>query len=240
MSHLDRRNNLGAVPDREEETDEYFGKLTANPMSNHFLAASARSRETDDQERRHRLHHPSDGGHRRLDGLPAGHRSPGPGTSRPNSLVELKLNHNKEENSGVPITDLGYRPAFNAARPDLVGSVHHDRGPHHRRRHRRGPVRGRRQPGFNFQDFKRDEARLTYQQFASPGRATRHDLRAGVTYDENEERLERLANGWGSITWSATTQRVHGDLQLHAAAAHRPRRDLGRLPPGPDRRSASG
>ena len=42
----DRRNNLGAVPDRELETDEYFLKLTANPSPSHYISAAGRSRET--------------------------------------------------------------------------------------------------------------------------------------------------------------------------------------------------
>lgn len=201
---LDRRNNLGVVPDREEETDEYFGKLTANPVSNHFLAASARSRETTTKNNGiGSTTHPTAATEDSTDYL-LGTLSWVWNLSA-NSLAELKLNHNKEENSGVPITDLGYRPAFNAARPDLVGlfSTTSDR-----------IIGGATAAGqavggaslFNFQDFKRDEVRLSYQQFATLG-SSRHDLRAGVTYDKNEERLDRRANGWGSITWSATTQR---------------------------------
>ena len=192
------------VPDREEETDEYFGKLTANPMSNHFLAASARSRETTTKNNGiGSTTHPTAATEDSTDYL-LGTLSWVWNLSA-NSLAELKLNHNKEENSGVPITDLGYRPVFNAARPDLVGlfSTTADR-----------IIGGATAAGqavggaslFNFQDFKRDEARLSYQQFATLG-SSRHDLRAGVTYDKNEERLDRRANGWGSITWSATTQR---------------------------------
>ena len=37
-----------------------------------------------------------------------------------------------------------------------------------------------------------------------------HDLRAGVTYEENSERLERRANGWGIVTWNATTRQFIG------------------------------
>jgi hypothetical protein len=201
---VDRTNNLGNVPDREEETDEYFGKVTANPLSNHFLAASVRSRDTTVHNSGIGINtHPSVATTDSTDYLLA--TLDWTWNLTANSLAELKLNHNKEENSGVPVTQLGYRPAFNAARPDLVGqfATTSDR-----------IIGGATAAGqtvggaslFNFQDFKRDEARLIFQQFASLG-GTRHDLRAGVTYDKNEERLERVGNGWGSITWSATNQR---------------------------------
>ncbi len=201
---VDRRNNLGAVPDREESTDEYFGKITANPASSHFLAASVRSRDTTTKNSGITANvHPSVATDDSTDYLLGTFDWVWNLTA--NSLAELKLNHNKEENSGIPITDLGYRPAFNPARPDLMGAfaTTSDRiigG---------ATAAGQTVGGAslnNFQDFKRDEARLIYQQFASFG-SSRHDLRAGLTYDKNEERLERVANGWGSITWSATTQR---------------------------------
>ena len=98
------RNNLGAVPDREEETDEYFGKITANPASSHFLAASVRSRDTTTKNAGITANvHPTRG-HRRLDRLPARHLH-WVWNLTANSLAELKLNHNKEENSGIPITN---------------------------------------------------------------------------------------------------------------------------------------
>ncbi len=201
---LDRTNNLGTVPDRKEETDEYFGKLTANPTSTHFIAAAVRSRDTTTKNSGIGVStHPSVATDDSTDYLL--------GTVAwtwnlsADSLVELKLNHNKEENSGIPITDLGYKPAFNAARPDLVGqfSTTPDR-----------IIGGATAPGQtvggaslnNFQDFKRDEARLSLQRFVSLGE-TRHDVRAGINYDQNEEVLRRVGNGWGAITWSATTQR---------------------------------
>jgi carboxypeptidase family protein/TonB-dependent receptor-like protein len=201
---LDRRNNLGAVPDRELETHEYFGKLTANPMSSHFLSASVRSRDSTTKN----------------SGI-GSTTSPTAGTNdstdyllvngswvwnlTADSFTELKVNRLVEDNSGIPIVDLGYRPAFNAARPDLVGqfATTSDR-----------ILGGANAPGqtvggaslLNFQDFERDDARLTFQKFAALGN-THHDLRAGATYEYSEERLDRVANGWGSITWSATTQR---------------------------------
>ncbi|MFP5284394.1 MAG: TonB-dependent receptor domain-containing protein [Thermoanaerobaculia bacterium] len=199
----DRRNNLGAVPDRDEETEELFGKLTANPVSNHFFNLSARSRDFEIQNDGIGIStHPSAASTSTRDYLLGTFSWVWNLTA--NSLTEVKLNHNEEKNAGVPVTDLGYRPAFNAARPDLVGRFSTATGL---------IVGGANAPGqivggsdlLNFQDFERDEARVTFQQFASLGR-TRHDIRTGVTYDQSEEVLDRRANGWGVITFSTTSQ----------------------------------
>jgi hypothetical protein len=203
---IDRRNNLGSFPDEEKDTDEYFAKITANPRPSQFLTLSGRSRDTTTDNS--------------IGSSTFANSSPSVATNdstdyllgtfnwvwnvTSDSLLDLKLNHNKEENSAIPLNDLGYRPTFNAARPDLAGRFTTATG------HIVGGATG---PGqfvggsdlFNSQDFKRDEARLTYQRFASLG-STRHDLRGGVTYDKNEERLKRQANGWGNISFSTTTQ----------------------------------
>jgi hypothetical protein len=200
----DRRNNLGSIPDQETTTKEYFGKLTANPSSSQFLTGSLRSRDTS------------------FDGVNITSTSaPSVGTNdakkyllgtaswtwnlTADSFVEAKYNHDKEENSTSPFNDLGYKPAFNAARPDLVGQF--TTTPDF-------PVGGATGVGqtvggavlaINNQDYTRDEGRATFQTFKTWG-SSRHDLRAGVTYEESSERLERRANGWGTITWNPTTR----------------------------------
>ncbi|MFL6258115.1 MAG: TonB-dependent receptor domain-containing protein [Thermoanaerobaculia bacterium] len=200
----DRRNNLGSIPDQKTTTEEYFGKLTLNPSSNHFINASLRSRDTS------------------FDGVNITSTSaPSVGTNdakkyllgtaswtwnlTADSFVEAKYNHDKEENSTSPFTDLGYRPAFNAARPDLVGQftttpdflVGGATGV--------GQSVGGSVLAINNQDYTRDEARATFQTFKTWG-SSRHDLRTGFTYEDSSERLERRANGWGSVTWNATTR----------------------------------
>jgi hypothetical protein len=200
----DRRNNLGAIPDQKTTTEEYFGKLTLNPSSNHFINASLRSRDTS------------------FDGVNITSTSaPSVGTNdakkyllgtatwtwnlTADSFVEAKYNHDKEENSTSPFTDLGYRPAFNAARPDLVGQftttpdflVGGATGV--------GQTVGGAVLAINNQDYTRDEGRATFQTFKTWG-DSRHDLRAGVTYEDSSERLERRADGWGTVTWNATTR----------------------------------
>jgi hypothetical protein len=200
----DRRNNLGPIPDQKTTTREYFGKLTANPSSDQFLTASLRSRDTS------------------LDGVnitSTSATSVGTNDAKKyllgtaswtwnltaDSFVEAKYNHDKEENSTSPFTDLGYRPAFNAARPDLVGQltttpdfiVGGATGV--------GQTVGGAVLSINNQDYTRDEGRATFQTFKTWGEA-RHDLRAGLTYEESSERLERRADGWGTVTWNAATR----------------------------------
>jgi len=195
----DRRNNTGATPDEELETDEYFGKLTANPLPNHFLAASARSRDTTTGNAGLTANvHPAAGRDDSTEYLLGTFSWIWNVTS--DSLAEVKFNHNEENNSTDPLTSLGYRPAFNAARPDLVGRFTTTADRVIGGATAAGQTVGGTDLGINNQDFQRDEARATFQTFKSWG-GTRHDIRTGVTYDENEERLERRANGWGNITW---------------------------------------
>jgi hypothetical protein len=206
VTTTERRNNLGAFPDENRETDEFFGKVTAIPLQNHFVSVSARSRDTTTASSigagTFANAHPSIATDDSTDYL-LGTLSWIWNTTA-NSLLELKLNHNKEENSSVPVNDLGYRPAFNAARPDLVGRFTTATGLIVGGANASGQFVGGADL-FNSQDFERDEARLTYQRFAVLG-ATRHDLRAGVTYDQNQEELDRRANGWGLISFSTTTR----------------------------------
>ena len=200
----DRVNNLGAIPDQTLTTEEYFGKLTLNPSSNHFINASLRSRDTS------------------FDGFNINSTSaPSVGTNdakkyllgtvswtwnlTADSFVEAKYNHDKEENSTDPFTNLGYKPAFNATRPDLVGQFTTTPDFIIGGATAVGQSVGGAVLAINNQDYTRDEGRATYQTFKTWGNS-RHDLRTGLTYEDSSERLERRANGWGSVTWNATTR----------------------------------
>ena len=200
----DRINNLGAVPDREISTDEFFLKLTSNPSMAHYISASVRTRDTT-----------TDNANITANVLPAAGSNDSTdyllGTLgwtwnlTGNSFIDAKFNHNEEENSTSPLTDLGYRPAFDPAHPELMGRftttadriVGGAKGI--------GQIVGGIDLGVNNQDFERDELRATFQTLQGWWGAD-HDLRFGVTYDENAERLERRANGWGNITWNPTTR----------------------------------
>ena len=200
----ERRNNLGSVPDLDIQTDEYFFKLTASPNSSHYLTAAVRSRETTSENAGVGANaHPSLGSDDSTEFL-LGNAS-WTWNLTADSLLELKYLHDKEENSTDPLTDVGYRPAFNAARPDLVGSFTTTADRIIGGATAAGQTVGGASLAINNQDFLRDEAKATYQKFQTWGGRS-HDLRAGVSYEESSERLERRANGWGAITWNPTSR----------------------------------
>jgi Carboxypeptidase regulatory-like domain/TonB dependent receptor-like, beta-barrel len=204
VTTTDRVNNLGAVPDKVDDTKEYFLKLTANPTQSQSLTAAGRTRDTTfNKDGIGASTHPSAGSNNATD------YTIGTVTwtwlLTADSFVEAKYNHDKEENSTDPLTHLGYRPTFNPARPDQMGAftstpdflVGGATAP--------GQTVGGASLAINNQDFTRDEARATYQMFRS-WLGGSHDIRAGVTYGKDSERLERRANGWGTVTWNATTR----------------------------------
>ncbi len=205
LTETDRVNSLGRVPDRDQETDEFFAKVTASPLANHQLAGSYRTRDTTTENSGIGANvHPSAGSNDSTDYVLA--TLGWTWLLSPNSFVEVKANHNKEENSTDPVSDLGYRPAFNAARPDQVGRFTTTADRIVGGANAAGQIVGGADLAINDQDFERDEIRATFQTFQE-WFGLSHDLRFGVTYDENLERLERRANGWGTISWSAATQR---------------------------------
>jgi hypothetical protein len=200
----DRRNNVGAIPDEEIETDEYFLKLTANPTSSQYISAAVRSRDTTTANAGLTANvHPSAGSDDSTDYLIG--TATWTWSLTADSFIEAKYNHDKEENSTDPTTDLGYRPTFDAAHPERMGlfSTTPDRivgGAT-----AAGQSVGGASLAINNQDFKRDELRGTWQMFKD-WFGVDHDLRAGVSYEESQERLERRANGWGTVTWNPTTR----------------------------------
>ena len=207
LETTNRRNQTGSIPDRVRETDEYFLKLTANPSSSHYLSAALRTREQTVTN--------------------AGLETGGGAFTRPSaasddstdhligtatwtwnlssdSFLEGKYNHDKEENTTDPITDLGYRPAFDPLHPERMGAFNTTTGFVVGDATGIGQTVGGASLAINNQDFERDEMRLTYQLFRG-WFGTTHDLRAGVSYEESSERLERRANGWGTVTFSRNT-----------------------------------
>ncbi|HEV8630690.1 MAG TPA: carboxypeptidase regulatory-like domain-containing protein [Thermoanaerobaculia bacterium] len=199
-----RTNNLGPLPDLDVKTDEYFAKLTAAPHSRVFLNGAVRSRSTDtDNANITSTSHPSVATKDTTDYLIA--TFIGSWMVNGSSLLEGRYNHDQEQNSTDPLTDLGYRPAFNPARPDLVGNFVTATGLVVGGATAPGQAVGGNSLAINNQDFLRDEARLQWQSFQG-WFGVNHDLRAGISWEKAEERLERRANGWGAITFSTTSQ----------------------------------
>jgi carboxypeptidase family protein len=204
----DRVNNLGPVPDRKQQTDEFFLKLNSNPGSAHSLFATLRSRNTTtDRANVASNVHPSVATDDSTDYLLGTLGWTWVLTS--NSFTEVKYNHNKEENSIDPITLLGYRPAFDPAHPERMGRFTTTTDRIVGGATGIGQIVGGNDLAVNNQDFKRDEVRAVFQSLQGWWGAD-HDLRVGVSYDETSERLERLGNGWGNLSWNPTTKLFTG------------------------------
>ncbi|HEV8629646.1 MAG TPA: carboxypeptidase regulatory-like domain-containing protein, partial [Thermoanaerobaculia bacterium] len=204
LTETDRRNQLGSVPDRELSTDEYFGKVTANPVASQLLSGSYRSRDTTNQNAGIGANvHPSVASNDTTDYELA--TFGWTWLITPNSFLEVKVNHNKEENGTDPVTNFGYRPTFDPAHPENMGRFTTTADRIVGGANTVGQIVGGSDLAINNQDFTRDELRATFQSFQE-WFGLSHDVRVGVSYSEDEERLERRANGWGTVTWNPTTK----------------------------------
>jgi hypothetical protein len=190
-----RFNNLNGtgnapnpLPDSDLDINEYFGKLTATPLSNHLVEASFRYRSVKQTN---------------ADISSRGSASTGDNPKEYDRIgvaswfwtvnsrfnVEAKFNHNENHNGAAPTTIFGYQPPFNATNPDLVG--HYSPGT--------GINIGGATLGINNDDFFRDQYKLQTSYLANFLGAS-HDIRLGGSYSRNREELARIANGWGDIT----------------------------------------
>ncbi|MEW5818045.1 MAG: hypothetical protein AB1798_21970, partial [Spirochaetota bacterium] len=126
----------------------------------------------------------------------------------PNSYLELKYDHVDQKNKDVPVTELGYKPAFDPSRLDELGYF----------RTVPGYLFGAPETGlyvgaatmYNTQNFFRDELKLVFTQYLDfTGHS--HVIKAGFGYDYGGEYLDRAANGWGSVSYlSNIAPRVGG------------------------------
>ncbi|HEX9149945.1 MAG TPA: carboxypeptidase regulatory-like domain-containing protein, partial [Thermoanaerobaculia bacterium] len=216
VTEKDRANQFGTsatnttpndLSDAKTDTDEYFGKLTANPTSSILIDGSYRWRSIDSTNSgvtsRAAASTGSNGKTEDRVGVVTGLW-----TITPTWTLEAKYNHNEDNNSTDPVTDLGYQPAFNPTAPYLVGLfttsitggvnfVFPPAGDVNQ-------VMGGTDLAINDQDFIRDEYRLQTSLLANFLGGT-HDIRFGATYSHNEEDLLRVANGWGSIIASTSS-----------------------------------
>jgi hypothetical protein len=188
-SLTDRTNNLGPVPDQEDKSDDYFGKLTARPTSKHLLTASYRYRPATSE----------------FAGVGA-NDTPATATDQETTnkiatatwsffptdrtIFDFKYLHLDEENEGVARTDLGERGTFDVNNPGAMGCYF-------------DPVLRANVGGacdkLNRQNYKRDEIKATFTQFVTWG-STQHQVKAGFGYDWGGEDLTRVSNAWGSVS----------------------------------------
>jgi hypothetical protein len=202
----DRVNNLGAIPDGDTNVNEYFFKLTGNPTSNQLLNASFRYRGIDaTQQDITSTTAPSSGDQlKTIDRVIVGSYFV---TVSPKLSFEARFNHNEDNNSVAPNTEIPFKTTFDPAHPYLDGSFITGRSSTNGVNYIFPPATGLGQRiggsdlAQNDQNFSRDEYRLQGSYLANFLGAT-HDIRAGFTLSNNEEDLIRAADGWGTITIS--------------------------------------
>jgi len=192
-----RVNNLGDVPDAKSTSNEFFGKLSANPFKAHLFALSFRTNSYKDGNSGIGV---NDAPSVAINGKGLSQILFGSWvwTITQSALLEVRYDHVKENYSSVPITDLGYLPAtFDLENLDRMGYFRTATGyiisP--------ATVAGQYVGGaseYNTQNFTRDEAKAVltkYLDFANMS----HVIKAGFSFDDGGEDLWRKANGWGSI-----------------------------------------
>ncbi|HOW86319.1 MAG TPA: TonB-dependent receptor [Candidatus Aminicenantes bacterium] len=192
-----RINNLGDVPDAKTTSREFFGKITANPFKAHLLSVSLRN---NDYTQNNSGIGVNDAPSVAIDGEGSDWIIYGSWvwTISQSTLLEARYDHVKENYSSVPITDLGYQPAFDIADLPAMGYFRTTSAYIFPPATLSGQYVGAASE-FNIQNFFRDEAKLVLSQYLDlPGHS--HVIKAGVSYDDGGEHLERIGNGWGSIT----------------------------------------
>ncbi|MBA3639241.1 MAG: TonB-dependent receptor [Acidobacteria bacterium] len=186
-----RTNALGAVPDTTTTTKEGFGKFTGQPTSTMFINAGYRYRPSKCE----------------LCGI--GNTDAG-SVARNNegdtsiataswnwfplarTVIDARYIRMEENSENLPLTDLGFQPAFNVNDLGSMGQYSDTSGPF-------AVTRGAWNLRSERVDYKRDEVRATITQFFDLG-GSDHQLKAGFGYEEGSELLHRQSNGWGILS----------------------------------------
>jgi hypothetical protein len=195
----ERVNRLGAIPDSTFDINEYFGKITATPSPNHFIAASYRRRDLEETFANITADALPGTGY---DSLTDDNLAVASWTwfLSPSMTADVRYTHNNSLGTLEPLTDFGFRPTpFNPARPDLMGRFTTIAGLVVGGATSTGQIVGGYDLRVNDADYYRDEIKATVSWFKTFGKTT-HDFRFGGGFDRGGEELTREGNGWGLIT----------------------------------------
>ncbi len=186
-SRTTRANNLfGALPDRVERTNEYFGKITGALGHSHAIEVGFRQRPT-------RIAYADIG--------PADAPSVGTNQHGTNRVINVnydyfigrrataavKYVHMDEQHEGTAVTDLGFQPTFVPTDLAAMGETTQN-----------GINVGVASLALNLQNYHRDEVKATITQYFDVG-PTSHRLQTGLGIDQGVEDLTRRSNGWGTL-----------------------------------------
>jgi len=189
----DRVNKFGTpLPDRLNSGEEYYGKITSTPTPKHLIAASYRYRPND-----------TEGGF-----LSATVANADPSVAATDKVraqiataswsffptdrttIDVKYLYLKDKTSSDPVTTLGYLPTWDNNNLAAMGQY-------------TDPTRDNMVVGgseyTNRQNYTRQEIKAAVGQYFDLGK-TGHQFKVGLGYEFGEEDLNRLTNGWGTIS----------------------------------------
>lgn len=192
-----RINNLGAVPDSKTTSREFFAKISANPFKAHLMSLSVRN---NDYSYKGAGIGVNDAPSVAIDGEGSDWILYGSWvwTISQSTLLEARYDHVKESYASVPINDLGYRPTFDINNLAEMGYFRTAAGYIYPPATLSGQYVGAASE-FNTQNFFRDEAKLVLSQYLDFAGHS-HVIKLGFSFDDGGEYLDRVTNGWGSIT----------------------------------------
>ncbi|MFY9551013.1 MAG: carboxypeptidase regulatory-like domain-containing protein [Thermoanaerobaculia bacterium] len=192
-----RVNLTGALPDSNFDIDEYFGKLSATPVSSHLIDASFRYRGITQDNTDIDFDSTPTTGDTTKEINRVGVFS-WFWTATPSLSLEAKVNYNDNPNSSQPTVPIPFQPRFDPVNPANVGYFCAG-----------GLCDGVNQLRNNVDSFRRVEYKLTGSYIANLLGAS-HLFKLGGYYSDNKEDLQRLANGWGAITINNSSTNCEG------------------------------
>jgi hypothetical protein len=192
VKETDRVNDLGPIPDSNLDINEYFIKLSATPTQNQLFDASYRYRSITQTNADIGAFDAASTGDNPKElnrvGLFSWYW-----TATPSFNLEAKFSVNDNPSGAYPVTALGYQPPFNAADPSQSGyfcnGVNCFGG---------APL------AINDDSFRRYTYNLAGSYLANFFGAS-HLMKLGAYFSNNKETVSRIANGWGTITNSTSS-----------------------------------
>lgn len=192
LKETDRVNSLGPIPDSNFDINEYFIKLSTTPSQNVLMDASYRYRGITQTNTDIGAFDQASTGDNTKElnrvGLFSAYW-----TATPAFNLEAKFSVNDNPTGSTPVSPLGYQGVFNAADPAQSG--YYCTG---------GSCYGSSNVATNTDSFTRYNYNLTGSYLANFFGAS-HLMKLGASFSNNKENKAVIANGWGSITNSTSS-----------------------------------
>jgi Carboxypeptidase regulatory-like domain/TonB dependent receptor-like, beta-barrel len=191
----ERVNRLGTVPDRANNTQEYFGKVNALFSARHQIDGGIRVRPRE-------ILNASIGA---TDAPSTGTNEEG--TNRiatanyswfvgSRTYIDVKFLRLDEQTESHAINDLGFQPTFNVNNLAAMGYFSDN-----------GVNTGANNVSLNRANYYRNEVKAKVSHLLD-FKGTSHQIKAGFGWEDSQEDLTRVANGWGTVAYTTNRTRV--------------------------------